>query len=247
MEQPTSSDWYYTTGFWNQFPETVAYQHRLATGDENLGWVAHIHQINGSRPFKRALVLNCGNGWLERVLVGEGFVDSAVAVDVLPDFIEQCRRDVEGLDIEYVLMDVNHIREYVIGEPALGAEPFDLVVNYSACHHIALLDEVLSTIRDLCTPDAIFISWDYMGPHRNQYPWRQWRSMRKANKSLPPELRKKMVYPHLSTLIANDPSEAVQCHRIREVVYRYFDVFHDRDIGGGVAYEVITHNPNFYV
>ena len=248
MAQPSSSDWYYTTGFWNQFPETVRYQHRLATDDEDTGWIVHIFRLNGERPFRRALVLNCGNGWLERVLVAEGFVESAVALDVLPDFIEQCRRDAIGMDIEYIQMDVNLIDRHVAdgSESVLTREPFDLIVNFSACHHIALLDNVLSTVHRLCRSDALFISWDYMGPHRNQYPWSQWRRIKRANRTLPPALRKPMVYPHLTTLIANDPSEAVQSQRVREVIHRYFDVFHDRDIGGGIAYEVITHNPNFY-
>lgn len=243
-----TSVYYEPNTYWNDFAIVREHLNRRATDDPSVDWVEHLRRLNGGRQFRKALVLNCGNGWVERHLIDRGLVFAATATDISTDFVEQCRRDVGDRLIGYVTMDVNRIDEVIAAgsELALTWEPYDLVVNYAACHHIEMLDRVLSSVRTLCAPDAIFVSWDYMGPDRNQYPLRQWRAMHRLNRSLPTELRKSMRYPSLKTMLAMDPSEAVRSSRVRESIGAWFDVIHDRDLGGGIAYEVITHNRAFF-
>jgi hypothetical protein len=44
-------------------------------------------------------------------------------------------------------------------------------------------------------------------------------------------------------MLATDPTEAVHSALIPEVVGRYFDIMERHDTGGGIAYELLTHNP----
>jgi hypothetical protein len=70
-----------------------------------------------------------------------------------------------------------------------------------------------------------------------------WRIVR-ANRRLPPEVRKeRLVRPHLPTILHNDPTEAIHSDLILPVMGRYFDIVERHDTGGGIAYELLTHNP----
>ena len=97
-------------------------------------------------------------------------------------------------------------------------------------------------IAGLLAPDGVFVSWDYTGPHRNQYDATQWDALHRLNDELPPPLRKRLNYPHLPTMLATDPSEAVHSELVLPTIARYFDVAHLRHLGGGLPYELLTFN-----
>ena len=42
------------------------------------------------------------------------------------------------------------------------------MVNDAAAHHIAMIDRVFREICGLLLPDGCFVSFDYVGLHRNQ-------------------------------------------------------------------------------
>jgi hypothetical protein len=44
-------------------------------------------------------------------------------------------------------------------------------------------------------------------------------------------------------MIMEDPTEAIHSELIIESVSRYFEIFERHDTGGGIAYELLTHNP----
>jgi len=97
-----------------------------------------------------------------------------------------------------------------------------------------------STIKE----NGILVNYDYIGPHRNQYPSKQWYSINRVNRSLPDSIRKSpLVRPHLPTMLLDDPTEAIHSELIIESVSRYFEIFERHDTGGGIAYELLTHNP----
>ena len=105
---PTSSAVYYTGNYWNNRPEVVQYMNRHATGDPDLAWWLHLRHWRG-RPFRRALSLNCGNGWVERQLLEHGVIESAVGIDIADDLLDQARGEAatRGLPIEYRRVDIN--------------------------------------------------------------------------------------------------------------------------------------------
>jgi len=226
---------YYHSGYWNDLAQVQAYLNRRATGDPAVSWSAHLATSTG-RTFAKALVLNCGNGWVERGLVAAGLVKEAVGVDFAEDLLVTARAeaDAAGLPLRYHQLDTN--------SAAWPEDGFDLVINHAAGHHVAYVDRVFRSIAELLPDDGLFVSYDYLGAHRNQYPTAQWEAAWQANQALPAAFRHDMVYPHLPTMLVTDPTEAIHAELIMPVMRRYFEIEHFRALGGGVAYPVLTFN-----
>ena len=237
---PTSSAVYYTGDYWNNRPEVVQYMNRHATGDPDLAWWLHLRHWRG-QPFRRALSLNCGNGWVERQLLEHGVVESAVGIDIADDLLDQASGEavMQGLPIDYRRVDIN-------SDDLGGLGEFDLVVNHAAAHHIAFIDRVFRQLCRLLPDDGVFVSYDYVGAHRNQYPTQQWEAIWRANEDLPPALRKRLRYPTVSAVVASDPTEAIHSELIVPTMRRYFDLEIERYVGGAVAYDILTFNDAFF-
>lgn len=234
---PVDVDYYRDDVYWNSYDVVNAQLNERATGDPATSWMEHLRDRYG--PFEHALILNSGNGWVERSMIDLGVITSAVGVEVSADLVETARRAASdtGAAIRYVQLDTN--------SAAFPDEGFDLVVNHAAMHHVAYVDRVTRRICELLPPDGLYVSWDYVGPHRNQYTTRQWEAAWTANLALPSDAQQTMVYPHLPTMLACDPTEAVHSELIVPVTERYFEFEHRRDVGGGVTYLVLTHNESF--
>jgi SAM-dependent methyltransferase len=230
---PPSSAPYYTGRFWNELPAVVRHLQRRATDDPIDDWIVHLHHWRGA-PFRKALVLNCGNGWVERAMVERGVVHEAVGVDVSDALLGEARAAAKGLPIRHYCVDTN--------EGRFPEDAYDLVVNHAALHHVAYIDRVMRVIAALLASDGVLVSWDYVGPHRNQYPGGMWEAAHQVNVRLPDDLRSAMHYPKFSEMIEQDPTEAVHSELTLAVMRRYFDLVHERALGGGIAYPLLTHN-----
>ena len=187
-------------------------------------------------PFRRALILNCGNGWVEREMVSADVFDEAVGIDYSEALLQEARAaaTADGLALTYQQMNVN--------KATLPAGEFDLVVNHAAAHHIAQIDRVFREICRLLPADGWFLSMDYVGPHRNQYTPEAWERAWSVNAELPPEVRQSMSYPHLPTMLQHDPTEAIHSELIVETLHRYFHVERFVPLGGAIAYPLLTFN-----
>ena len=231
---PSAGFEYYRDRYWNDFELVVRELNERATGHRDVTWFEHLRDHAG--PFRHALVLNCGNGWVERELLERGVVDSAVGVDVSDELLGEARRHASERDLplRYERLDTNAAE--------FPDEPFDLVVNHAAMHHVAYIDRVTRRLHELLAPDGVFVSWDYVGPHRNQYTARQWEAAWETNLALPEHVRQRMRYPLLPAMVEGDPTEAIHSELILPTMERYFDLDHRRDLGGGVGYLLLTHN-----
>jgi SAM-dependent methyltransferase len=231
---------YYGGGYWNDLPEVAAHIERRATGKDATNWYTHLLTANGGKPFAKGLFLNCGNGWVERELLAAGVVLEAVGTDISEDLLSQARTAAAdgGLNARYHARDIN--------TADLPEDGYDLVVNYAAAHHIAYLDKVLRKVAEVLPEDGVFVSVDYVGPHRNQYGYEQWQAAVELNESLPERYRAGMSYPHLPTMLQGDPTEAIHSELILETVHRYFRVEELNPIGGGLAYLVLSFNPGVH-
>jgi hypothetical protein len=58
-------------------------------------------------------------------------------------------------------------------------------------------------------------------------------------------LRQDLQYPHLPTMLAVDPTEAIHSELIMETFRRYFTVEDHAPLGGAIAYPLLTHNQRF--
>lgn len=230
---PKVSGLYYQGGYWNELAPVREEIRRRISGRTDEPFRPISYGL-GERRFGRALFLNCGDGHIEREFVERGLIDQGVGVDISEDLLEQARALGAGLPLRYVRCDVN--------AGVLPDERYDLIVNNAGAHHVAYLDRVLRAFCRALTPDGLFVNYDYVGPHRNQYPWEQWEAAWRLNQSLPPQARQTLRYAHLPTMIALDPSEAVHPELILPTYARYFTTDVYRPTGGALAYLLLTHN-----
>ncbi|HXA43606.1 MAG TPA: class I SAM-dependent methyltransferase [Candidatus Solibacter sp.] len=227
---------YYSGVYWNDFKPVVEYMSRCFTGDPATWWEDDFRRRFCATPFESALFLNCGNGWVERQFIDRGMVTTATAFDYSADLVAVAEAEKGTRPITYFQADANTVE--------LGKDRFDLVVNVAALHHVQKLDRLHRQLCAATRPDGIFVNFEYIGPARNQYGKAQWRHIEEENAALPERVRKEpLVMPHLPTMLVTDPTEAIHSDLILKVQARYFDIFERHDTGGGVAYQLLTHNP----
>ena len=66
------------------------------------------------------------------------------------------------------------------------------------------------------------------------------------NRELPASLRQDLRYPHLPTMLATDPTEAIHSELILDTFRRYFTVGELTPLGGAIAYPLLTHNTRLF-
>ena len=212
---------------------------RRISGEPTRKW--HEHFANETqRTFKRALILNCGNGWVERELVERRLIAEGVGVDYAQPLLDEAATAARqlGLPLTYVQANVN--------DGVFPEGEFDLVVNHAAAHHIAAIDRVFRGICRVLPEDGWFVSFDYVGPHRNQYRLDAWEEAWHLNRLLPPALQQDLAYPPIPVMLVVDPTEAVHSELIVETFERYFTTGQYTALGGAIAYPLLTHNARMF-
>jgi SAM-dependent methyltransferase len=241
MSRPTgvneNSEVYYEGEYWNNLDCTNRMINARISGDETINWWSHFARQTG-RVFDRALILNCGNGWVEREMFDAGLFKEAVGIDYSQSLLGDARSAAGDRPLSYLQTNIN--------DEALPVGPVDLVVNHAAAHHVTRLDRVFGSICDLLPEDGWFISLDYVGPHRNQYLLDAWDQAWKLNQELPENLRQSMDYPLRDLYVVVDPTEAVHSELIVETLRRHFRVAEFVPVGGALAYPLLTHNSQFF-
>ena len=233
---PNSSQIYYHGQYWNDFRLVLEYMCENFTGDKNKWWIQDFRERFCQKPFEHGLVLNCGNGWVERQFVDLGMVKRITAFDYSMDLLRIAERERGTRPISYFQTDVNKID--------FRDSQFDLIINVASLHHVQYINRFCRIMCSALSESGILVNFDYIGPHRNQYPFRQWYYINRVNRLLPDSIKKTpFVKPHLPTMMLADPTEAIHSELIIESVSRYFEIFERHDTGGGIAYELLTHNP----
>jgi len=230
---------HYSGQYWNDLPQVVAYMSEDFTGDPAKWWVSDFQERFCSKPLGTGLVVNCGNGWVERELVDRGVVTAVAAFDYSWDLLCAAARECGSRAIHYVRADANTV--------SFAPDSFDVVFNVAALHHVQYLDRLCRVLCEALKPSGVFVNFDYVGPHRNQYSRRHRRRTTRVNRPLRAAVRKQPLRrAHLPTMPSTDPSEAIHSELILATVARYFDIFERHDTGGGIAYELLTHNPSLH-
>lgn len=229
---------YYQGRYWNDYDYVAREMNRRISGDPDMPWTEHFRRTVGGRVFRKALILNCGNGWVERDLLQRGLIAEAVGVDYAEPLLQQARAAAGDLPLRYYRLDTN--------TAAFPESDYDLVVNFAAAHHITYIDRVFRKLAELLPEDSYFVNYDYVGPHRNQYSTKQWLAALALNARLPAHMRQVMRYPHLLTMKLTDPSEAVHSELVIPVMKRYFHILDHKHMGGALGYLLLTHNDQFW-
>lgn len=230
-----NSQVYYHGQYWNDFHRVLEYMCENFTGDKNKWWVQDFKERFCQKPFEHGLVLNCGNGWVEREFIDMGMVKRVTAFDYSMDLLRIAEKERGERRIAYFQTDVNRID--------FSENQFDLIVNVASLHHVQYINRLCRIMCSAIKENGLLVNFDYIGPHRNQYPFKQWYHINRVNRSLPDHIKKSpIIKPHLPTMVFDDPTEAIHSELIIESVSRYFEIFERHDTGGGIAYELLTHN-----
>src|SRR6266498_1715698 len=231
-----NSQVYYHGQYWNDFQRVLEYMCENFTGDKNKWWVQDFKERFCQTSFEHGLVLNCGNGWVEREFIDLGMVKCVTAFDYSMDLLHIAEKEKGERPISYFQTDVNKVDS--------SDNQFDLVVNVASLHHVQYINRFCRIMCSTIKENGILVNYDYIGPHRNQYSFKQWYYINRVNRSLPDSIKKSpIIKPHLPTMVLDDPTEAIHSELIIESVSRYFDIVERHDTGGGIAYELLTHNP----
>jgi SAM-dependent methyltransferase len=234
-----NSDVYYTGTYWNDFEAVRRRINERVSGDPAVPWYEHFAKRTG-RKFERALILNCGDGWVERDLLAHGLVAEAVGTDYSDELLNRARRAAkeDGLPLTYYQGNIN--------TDILPPGPFDLVVNHAAAHHITAIDHVFRQLCRMLPDDGYFVHFDYVGPHRNQYRLDAWEEIWRINQELPHSFQQQLEYPPIPVMLVVDPTEAVHSELILETFRRYFLETDFAAFGGAIAYPLLTHNARIF-
>jgi SAM-dependent methyltransferase/cell division protein FtsB len=239
FEVNENSSVYYTDTYWNNFEIVRRRINERISGEPTRQW--HEHFANETRrTFKRALILNCGNGWVERELLAHGLIAEGVGMDYAQDLIDEATAAARAASLPLTYVQAN------INEGVFPEGEFDLVVNHAAAHHIAAIDRVFRQICRVLPDDGWFVSMDYVGPHRNQYRLDAWEEAWELNRELPPSLRQELDYPPIPVMLVVDPTEAIHSELIVDTFHRYFTMGEFVPLGGAIAYPMLTHNARMF-
>ena len=143
---------YYGDGYWNEL-DAVRRMFNQRISGRTVGPWFHDFAVGRSEPFRRALILNCGNGWVEREMVSANVMAEAVGIDYSEALLDEARQaaSTDDLPLQYHQMNVN--------AAAFPSEAFDLVVNYAG--RTTFRSSIASFVRfaGSCRRTAGFCHW----------------------------------------------------------------------------------------
>lgn len=219
--------------FWNNFEAVLEGINARISGNPRLFWHGHVIERYGLQD--RALVLGCGNGWVERDLFEKGFIQQAVGIDRSEPLLDQARAAAAaiGMAADYICADLNGF-----SRPGLQA---DVAISVGATQRLRFPNRALETVAEILG-SGLYVGYDYTGPHRHQYSWPIWSGALELNRQLPERFRVTLRYPDHGAIIAEDPDDAVHSELLMEVLLRHFDLVECQPLGGGLAYLLLMDN-----
>ena len=210
---------------------------RLSTGDTHRDWLSwFIRSFPSSNRLHRVLVLGCGEGWLERALAANPWIERIDACDVAEGAVARAREQahLQGLtNIHYDTVDLN--------SASLPADTYDIVIAHSVLHHVENLEGLFEQIERSMRPGAWIAINEFIGPPHLQYREEAMRAMNEVMAALPERFRldvttgevlERKSRPDLDYMLATDPSEGVRADELDGFIRDCFDLAYEADLGG---------------
>jgi SAM-dependent methyltransferase len=224
---------------WTASPIVRRYLHRVATGDPLCDWLTAVRFRYLRGVVRRALVLGCGSGWLERALATPGGgVQAIVACDFARETVDRARAQAEREGksmIDYRIVDLEH--------EELPAGPFDAIIANDVLHHITGLEALYARIHEALAPQGRFVFNEYVGPNRFQYDDERMELINRYLRLFPDNLRWdpvsntciwKRTRVDARKLMEEDPTEAVRSEDVLPLARQAFSVVAEIPYGGGL-------------
>ena len=228
---------HYSDKYWNDLELVRKYKDNLATGNENTHWISDIlNRFKEYLPFGNVLIVGCGNGWLERQLYDLGIGKHFDAFDMSEEYINEAKELKQSRPIDYFLDDINSMSK-------IEDNKYDAVFNFAVLHHAMNIEYALKKLASCLKNNGLMFNEEYVGPARNQYSDDHVNIMLEIMSDLPKKFRTKAKF--LRPLLANfrvEPSEAIHSDLILPLIPKYFDIIYQRNLNGGVAYQILHNN-----
>lgn len=227
---------HYTDKYWNDLDIVRKYKNKLATDNENLSWIDDIpNRFKKYMPFDHVLIVGCGNGWLERMLYDMGIGKNFDAFDLSEKYIKEAKEQKGSRSINYFIEDVNEMK-------TIENRKYDAVFNFAILHHATKIDYAIRKLSKVLKSDGLIFNEEYVGPAQNQYSDEHVEKMMEIMLGLPEKYRTKHpLKPSLENFRV-EPSEAIHSDLIRSTFEKYFEIVYQRDLNGGIAYQILWNN-----
>jgi SAM-dependent methyltransferase len=230
---------------WWQSPVVLAEIRRRVTGDSAKSFEAYFLERYCSQPFGRALSLGAGGGHFELSMLNLGACSEILGVDISETRV----RHANALVPEH--MKGRLVFECANLETWRPSGHFDLLIARDVLHHIARLEELCRSLRELLMPGALLYVDEFVGPKRFQWTHKQLEVIERLLDRLSPSfvqdivlgdgtLRRRAIRPTIESMIASDPSESVRSDEIPAILAEYFELVELRPYGGAVFHQLFN-------
>jgi SAM-dependent methyltransferase len=223
---------------WTASPVVRRYLHRVATGDPDCDWLTAVRAHHLPPVVRRALVLGCGSGWLERALADKGGIHAIVACDVAAETVDRASELAESEGKGWIDYRVVNLEREELPEG-----PFDAIVANDVLHHITGLEALYARIHDALAPRGRFVFNEYVGPNRFQYDDERIELINRYFRLFPDNLRWdpvsnsclwKRTRVDARKLMEEDPTEAVRSEDVLPLAREAFSAVAEIPYGGGL-------------
>ena len=227
---------YYSDQYWNDLPQIQNYINQSTTDNPDVTWIEDIlTRFKQYLPFENVLIVGCGNGWLERQLYEMKIGLHFDAFDISQKYIDEARELSKNMPIDYFIEDINTMSN-------IENKKYDAVFNFAILHHATEIENATKRISEVLKPDGLIFNEEYVGPARNQYSDEHLKNMIEVMSDLPSKYRSKhMLRPPLANFRI-EPTEAIHSDLVRPMFEKYFDTIYERNMNGGIAYQILWNN-----
>lgn len=223
-----------------------AFHNQLVSGDPGVGYLEYFrnrHLGSGARP--AAASFGCGEGHLERTLLGLGWrFQSLLGLELNPSLVAHAQTKVADHDggdrVHYQVADLDR--------PSLDPASLDLGIFFHSLHHVSRVEDCLSAVSRALRPGGTLLVVDYFGGNRLQrspahlalcdlYLRRipeRYRIDLTASKGVQVVLKERCTNMPVEQVIANDPSEAIRSEELGALLAAapMLEVVEERPLGG---------------
>ena len=228
---------HYKDSYWNELDLVQQYINQNAIGNKDTIWqIDLLSRFKEYLPFKNALVIGCGNGWVERQLFDLGIGLHFEAFDISEKYLQTAKGKRENRDIKYFKADINNLKNLPISY-------YDAIFNVGVLHHTFRLSHALWNLSRALKPNGLMFNFDYVGPAQNQYSDEHLAIMNNINMQLPKRFQSPHRFrPNKEDFAFGDPTEAINADLVRSTFDRFFDIIYQKDVNGGTAYQILVNN-----
>jgi len=228
---------HYKDSYWNDLDLVQQYICENATDNKDTIWQIDIlTRFKEFLPFKNVLIIGCGNGWVERQLSDLKIGLHFDAFDISKKYIDTAKKQAGNRNIQYFVADINHLNN-------LKQSHYDAVFNVGTLHHTFRLSHTLWNISKSLKQNGLMFNFDYVGSAQNQYSDEHLSIMENINKQLPKRFQTPhKLRPSKEDFEFGDPTEAINSDLVLPIFERFFDIVYQRDLNGGVAYQILINN-----